>query len=51
MTLLKKRKVAAWRNNEGMWPMLAMDSKNRIYCVSQDLRIENRKLINKVWIG
>jgi sugar lactone lactonase YvrE len=49
LTLLKRRKVPAWRNGEGTWPMLAMDSKNRIYCVSQDLRIENRKLINKVW--
>ena len=36
LKLLKKHKVPAWRNNEGMWPMIAMDSKNRIYCVSQN---------------
>jgi len=34
LTLLKRRKVPAWRNGEGSWPMLAMDSKLRLYAVA-----------------
>jgi len=34
LQILRKHKIKAWRNVQGTMPMIAMDSKQRLYCVS-----------------